>query len=72
MSDYKLIDVRLVEQVVEAIRSGSVTIIGDRFVIATKADLTTLPEYLRRRIVGGDIAMDAPEIDEIKRVLEDV
>lgn len=70
--DYKVIDVELVEQVVEAIRSGSVSIIGDRFVVATKVDLATLPETIRLHIVGGDIVMDSPEVAEIKRVLEDV
>jgi len=70
--DYKLIDVKLVEQVVEAIRAGSVSIIGGRFVVAPEADLTTLPETIRLHIVGGEVSMDAPEIDEIKRVLEGV
>jgi len=67
--DYKLIDVKLVEAAVEAIRSGTVSIIGERFVVAVGADLATLSEELRLRIVGGDIVMDSPEAAEVKKAI---
>lgn len=63
---YKLIDVKLVEATVEAIRSGTVSIVGKQFVVAAGADLATLPEKLRLRIVGGNIVMDSPEAAEIR------
>lgn len=67
MLDYKLIDMKLVEQMVAAIRSGNVSIIKDRFVIAVGADLAALSEYIRLRIIGGNIVVALPEADEIKR-----
>lgn len=70
MLDYKLIDGKLVEQIVEAIRSGNVSIIKDRFVVAVGADLAALSEYVRLRIIGGNVVVALPEADEIREALQ--
>jgi len=71
MLDYKLVDVKLVGQVVEAIKSGNVSVIGGRFVITTGADLSALPEYIRLFIVGGDIVVRPLEAGAIREALEE-
>jgi len=61
-----IVDVKLVKMVVEAVKSGKVSAVGEEFLVNEGVDIENLPKYISMRLRGRQIFMDVPEADSIR------